>query len=272
MTEQQDAIETLAAAGVVDALKWAAESACRRTMADYEPAAGYDTRWVGSTRYILLEDRQDRVFSCGLYAPPSDGAEGSLDVVQTGLLPGEIESMPSLPAGRVVRSDVNGSQGWACGEYRWLMMSAKVGHIEEVAWQRMSKTRQRVALQPAPPMEQGTLFEDTGEQSPEVAALLNRVGFQMDRTTLQLAHSLDAVSGRFELFIGRPRYNIDGGLAWHWKEPLITMPVGGGGRLTVPAPTAPEVPAQRSVEVPDAVVRLRPGASVRPSGRVAEGQ
>jgi len=269
MSEQQDVIDTLRAAGVIDALKWAAESACSRTMEDYSPGAGHDGRWVGNTRYILLEDRLDRVFGCRRYGPPPGGGqEADADLLHDQLPQHEVDSMPRLPVGLVVRSNLNGSSGWAYGDYRWLLNSSVPGRIDALSWK--SETKKQVARQPAPKLEQGSLFEDLNGQSPEVAAELAQVRFLLDRPTLVLAHALNADTGRLELFLGQSKYNFGGGDAWHWREVLIQTPPRGNGRGVTPVPVAPTSLTPAVVAVPDAPVRLRRPAEAQPVGRAAE--
>ena len=62
MAEQQDVIADLTAAGVLTGIRWAYESATRRSLESYCEADGHDPAWLGHTRFTLFRDRLDRVF------------------------------------------------------------------------------------------------------------------------------------------------------------------------------------------------------------------
>src|ERR1700722_19662748 len=64
MGEQQEVIEELTAAGVLAGIRWAYESATRRSLESYCEADGHDPAWLGHTRFTLFRDRLDRVFTC----------------------------------------------------------------------------------------------------------------------------------------------------------------------------------------------------------------
>ena len=75
MGEQQEVIAELTAAGVLAGIRWAYESATRRSLESYCEADGHDPAWLGHTRFTLFRDRLDRVFACARYAVPTvDGA------------------------------------------------------------------------------------------------------------------------------------------------------------------------------------------------------
>src|ERR1700684_4002712 len=77
MGEQQEVMADLRAAGVLAGIRWAYESATRRSLEMYCEADGHDPAWLGHTRFTLFRDRLDRVFSCVRYAVPAvDGGLG----------------------------------------------------------------------------------------------------------------------------------------------------------------------------------------------------
>ena len=156
--------------------------------------------------------------------------------------------MPQLPPDLVRRADLNHSPGWRIDDLRFLLASCAFGKIDSLPWPQKSPTKQLVAKQPNPEPEM-TLFDDLVAE--EVAGLLALDDDALDLTTLVSAHSLDAVSQRRELVLGRPRLNDGGGDAWHWYVDLLGGPTSSGSRQPEsPAPSAPD-------EVPDAPVRLR---------------
>lgn len=249
MTEKTDIISQLEDGGLLGALAWAYTSAVTRTLDDYSEDAGYDAAWLGNTRFTLFRDRIDRVTSCGKYALQvgADSSEG-LDLVHAELTEREIETMPQLPPDLVRRADLNHSPGWRIDDLRFLLASCAFGKIDSLPWPQKSSTKQLVAKQPNPEPEM-TLFDDLVAE--EVAGLLALDDDALDLTTLVSAHSLDAVSQRRELVLGRPRLNDGGGDAWHWYVDLLGGPTSSGSRQPEsPAPSAPD-------EVPDAPVRLR---------------
>lgn len=109
---------------------------------------------------------------------------------------------------QVVRDDLNGSPGWRYGPYRVLLKRHEFGNVRGIRWDRDSPTKQAVARQ--------TYVED-----PQLALPL---GVEAHDTpgvvTLVLAHSATEAPLEMELFLGRPRWNADGGTAWHWVRAL----------------------------------------------------
>lgn len=269
MTEQQDVIDALQAASVLDAVRWAFDSACNQTIADYAPLHGHDTQWVGNTRYKVLQNRLDRVFAQREFAPPAgSGQEVSRDLLYAGLPQAEIDTMPLLPVGTAYRDDFNQSPGWTSLGYRILIASFTAGRIDEIQWTQKSTTKKRVAQQPNPDPAQEMLFEET-DLDPETFALLMREDLKLDRETFVLAHALDADSNARELYLGRPALNVGGGAAWHWRHALVT-PVRGddGGLGAESGPTEPLRPGPDATSVEDANVKLRKAAGASPKEAV----
>ncbi|MFN2496910.1 MAG: hypothetical protein ABR608_13530 [Pseudonocardiaceae bacterium] len=256
MSEQDDALAQLRATRALDGLRWAHRTAYRQVMDDYDPETGHTQVWVGMSAYVILQDRMDRVFSCGRYAVDPEDPDAGRDLLLAGILQREFDTMPPIPPGTVVRADLNGSPGWQCGSWRWLLTSARFGHIDNIPWPQKRSTKQRVAQQPSP--EDLTLFSlseagsgRAGEALDELVALA-----QESTKILILAHSVDRHTGVTELFLGRPRFNEGGGYAWHWRVNLRSLPPGGSGTGRVPGP--PQPPGSGSDPVADAPVRLRP--------------
>lgn len=260
MTENTDLIVRLRAGGILDGIQWAYASATSRALADYSEDAGYDTAWLGSTRFILFRDRLDRVFACGKYALQS-GADASagLDLVRVELTEKDIEAMPAIAPDLVRRSDLNHSPGWLFEDVRFLLASCEFGKIDVLPWPQKSPTKQTVAKQPSPEPAP-TLFDELA--AGEVGGLLALADDALDVDTFVVAHTLDSVSQKRELVFGRPRLNHGGGDAWHWYENLLSGPSSWGSEQTIPRPTGPD-------SVPDAPVRLRDKAGQRD---VADGQ
>ncbi|TYB49737.1 hypothetical protein [Actinomadura chibensis] len=103
----------------------------------------------------------------------------------------------------VVRDDLNGSPGWRYGPYRVLLKRHEFGNVRAIRWDRDSPTKQAVARQ--------GYVDDPQLELP--------LGIQRDTPgviTLVLAHSASEEPLEMELFLGRPRWNADGGTAWHW--------------------------------------------------------
>jgi hypothetical protein len=251
MREQQEVIAELGAAGVLTGVRWAYESAVRRTLETYSEADGHDVAWLGNTRFTLLRDRLDRVFGCGRYvAGPGD--ETDLDVLYAELSDQDIETMPQLAPGVVRRRDLHGSPGWAHQDRRFLLASGEPGRLDVLPWPSKSLTKRLVALQPSPEVRQPSLFE--GFDPEEVGGLRALLDADEDPelATYVVGHSLDPFTGGIELVFGRPRLNAGGGQAWYWREDLLALPLPAQGRRDGAAPVAVD-----PVWAPDAPVRLR---------------
>jgi hypothetical protein len=153
----------------------------------------------------------------------------------------------------VDRRDLNNSPGWSTANWRWLLASYKFGQVDKIAWPERSKTKQLVAQQPHDE-DDGGLFLLSAlpgitptESLPEAKRELRR--------TLVLAHAMDPVTNEFELFLGRTRWNADGGHAWAWRVDLTTWPRGRGQGGVPHQPVDPFLPDGGRVE--DAKVRVR---------------
>lgn len=245
MSEQSDLIGRLEAVQFLASVRWAYGSATGRTLDDYSEDAGYDAAWLGQTRHTLFRDRLDRVTSCGRYALQADADENSgIDLVHAELPERDIVSMPQLPRDLVRRADLNLSPGWVVDNVRVLLASCLLARhqVEE----RRTRVRVRLASYP---LLGGTLLRPG--QVVEVSGLLALGEGSVDMDTYVIAHTLDPVSQRRELVLGRPRMNRGGGQAWYWRENLLLVPTDPGARR-------PEMPAAAAVDkVPDAAVRLR---------------
>lgn len=260
MSEQEDVIGDLGDLGVLGAIRWAYQSACNRTLRDFDEADGHDSTWFGTTRHTLFRDRLDRVFQCKRYAAQDGAEEDNLDLVFERLAQEEIDSFPVLAPSLVGRADLQGSPGWSSGGYRFLLASTSYGEVETLPWPRKSETKQMVAAQlgPEPP---ATLFDDLADDEVgSLRALQATAEAELDVQTFVVAHSLDAVTGERELVFGRPFLNYGGGNAWRWREDLLRDLPFGGGRTQVPLrPSSPDAE-------PDAVVRLRRDVARRARG------
>lgn len=260
MSEQQDVIETFGDAGVLGGIRWAYDSATSRVLEDYSEDDGHDAAFAGTMRYTLIRDRLDRVFSTGRYAIPAGNSDGqlSLDLLHAALTKRDIETMPVLAPGLVVRADLNGSPGWRWQHWRWLLAAAPYGQVDALPWPRKSLTKQRVARQPEPDSDQPTLFDAFADD--EIAGLAEMLdaALKLDLETLVVGHTQDVAHNGRELVLGRARLNTGGGSAWHWKQDLLLLPPTDGGRRPAPnpMPIGPD-----PIAVADAPVRLRPAAA-----------
>ncbi|MFD0684360.1 hypothetical protein [Actinomadura fibrosa] len=137
----------------------------------------------------------------------------------------------------VVRDDLNGSPGWRYGPYRVLTKRHEFGAVRAIRWDRERPTKQAVARQGY--IEDPQLSLDLGVGPRDTPGVV----------TLVLAHSASEEPLEMELFLGRPRWNADGGTAWHWVKELTdealgrdprrklverTMPLWGGDEDDVP--------------------------------------
>lgn len=265
MGEEDEVMAALGEAGVLAGVRWAYRSAVNRSLELYSEEDGLDVPWLGTTRYTYFRDRLDRVFSCERYAVSSTG-DDPYALVAT-LSKDDVDTMPRLAPGLVVRSDLNRSPGWLHdGRRRFLLAACEYGQLGSIPWQQKSPTKQQVARQPSPdPPAVATLFDALGpdEVGDVLAAFERRDDHGVD--TFVVAHTLDPVTGSTELVIGRPQLD-DGREPWRWRRDVLDLPPFTGGRRIDDLPR----PAGPSTE-PDAPVRLRPSAGEQPAGEAGDG-
>jgi hypothetical protein len=281
MGEQQEVIEELTAAGVLAGIRWAYESATRRSLESYSEADGHDPAWLGHTRFTLFRDRLDRVFACSRYAVPTADGELDLDVLYAELSERDLVTLPRVAPGLVLRRDLRGSAGWSYRRHWFLIASAEFGRLDTLPWLEKSVTKQLVAAQPGPDHRQPSLFEGLLTDGvrpdgllPEGAPLPARIDplllaadRQLKLPSFIVAHSLEADTGEIELAFGRPWLNLRGGSAWHWREDLLTVPLPAARRTEVQAAAR----VDKLSAVPDAPVRLRVIDGGRRAGRERDG-
>lgn len=256
MTERDEILLRLEDDEILNGIRWAYRSAARQVSEDFSEESGHTAGWVGNTRYVLFQDRLDRVFSCGRYVLNADvHPDEGRDIVFASLAQDEIETLPQIDPNLVHRSNLNHSTGWSFRGIRWLLASGPYGKLDAIRWDRRSRTKRLVAQQRNVDPNQASLFEDLpAESTPEwVDAVTTPDLADLDQLTLVVGHSQDIITWRSEMGIGIPRLARDGS-AWNWFENLLnTPPTKGGVRLL--QPTTP--PGDASVNEPDAPVKLR---------------
>jgi hypothetical protein len=265
VSEQQDVIRELEAAGVLAGVRWAYLAAVSRTLEVFSEPDGHDAALFGNLRFTLFRDRLDRVFACDRYElQPGSAATDHLDLLYAELSQNDIQAMPQIVPDLVRRADLMGSPGWAIGGRRFLLAACAFGKLDSLPWPRKSPTKQRVARQPQPDPAQPSLFDDVADE--EIAGLqeLLAAAHRLDLETFVVAHTLESVSGDMELVFGRARLNNGGGEAWYWYQDLLTAPPADSGRHRGDTRLLPPD------SVPDAPVRLRPRTSEQPAGRAGE--
>ncbi|HTU75351.1 MAG TPA: hypothetical protein VMG38_17700 [Trebonia sp.] len=244
MDEHAEVIEALREAGVLVAIRWAYESAVRRALETYSPEDGHDTAWLGNTRYVLFRDRLDRALRCGRYAMPDGDATDHPDGLFAELSEQDSSTLPHVKNGTVVRHDLHGSPGWACGAGRFLIASADFGFVRTLPWAYKSRTKRIVAMQKPPVMDFEDVLFGLHEVLPagphglagSAPGSLGLAGSALDPRKLHdlptfvVAHSLEPISGQTELILGRPRMNAAGGPAWYWLEDLSAVDLPATGR------------------------------------------
>ena len=256
MIERDDILLRLEGTGILNGIRWAYRSAARQVSEDYSEESGHTAGWVGNTRYVLFQDRLDRVFSCGRYGlnvdvHPNEGR----DIVFASLTQDEIETLPLIDPSLVQRSNLNHSIGWSFSGIRWLLASGPYGKLDAIRWDRRSRTKMLVAQQRNVDPNQASLFEDLTEDP--TAAWIDAVTSpdlaELDQLTLVIGHSQNIMTWRSEMGIGIPRLARDGS-AWNWFENLLTTPPTTGGARLI-QPSAPI--AMNNLDEPDAPVKLR---------------
>lgn len=267
MSEQKAVIETLRRGQILDAIRWAYESASAGVAEDYRLGKGYDEGWCGYSRHTLLRDRLNRVFSLGVYVVPvgSDPHE-NLDILFEAIPENERATFPFIEPGRVEAADLNGSPGWQYKGNRLLIASIPHDNIDDIAWGRRSATKQLVASQPEAESDEDTLFHGLaaeGDAGAQAIIDAYESAKPLDMPTYFIGHGHDLIGGgRQRLLVGRPQLKAND--PWAWTENLLITPPPTSGGLKPPAPNPDRTQA------PDAPVRLRrPAASTASS--TAEG-
>lgn len=254
MSEQEEVLQALEEAGVVDLFEWVGQTASWRLLQDFDEDAGHDQAVIGTLGYKYLINLFDRASGSGRFAlPEGAAAEDGLDLVRAGVTQEAFEAMPRFEPGSIFRSNFNGSPGWAQDGIRWLLQSYRFGKIDKIAWTKKSDTKRRVAQYP--------FFQDSD-------ALLTYADFGLDEEdfpsdlgfegkTLVLAHSFDRATGAYEIYLGRSRDSGGRGEnPWYWRYLVASGGSDGGLRETGDAlPVLPGTPASAQAE--DLKVRLR---------------
>jgi hypothetical protein len=213
MSEQDAALAALHRGGVVDAIRWAWSAAARWTTQDYRPPTGHDQVWLGLTAHKLFCNRLDKVFHCGDYTVAPDEELVGRDVLGDGLLSGELDTMPSLRPGLVLRADDQGSPGWRFDRWRWLITSFTFEGIDKISWQSKTPTKQRAAGR-RPAADQFSLFSLSEDD--------------IDDSVLFVAHAINSDATGSEVWLGRPHTTEGGGRPWTWRQRLEPMPLAPG--------------------------------------------
>lgn len=232
-------------------IAWAFQSACDQAFGDFARGTGYTALSAGVGRYDLLADRLDRVFSCGDFEVAEGMESIGLDVLYDGLTDQARLTMPVIKAGTLVRSNLNGSNGWALRGFRFITHSYRWGEVASIDWMHSSKTLQAVSRQSPAAFVPMTLLDEILDEA-QRDDLANQDALPtVSMPTLVLVHALDRDTSQRELAIGHSRYNEDAGGPWHWREDLL-----GGPAPKQSSRSVPNVPAP-SQDAPDVSVRLR---------------
>lgn len=255
MSEQAEVVGALEEAKIINLFEWAGQTAYGRVFQDFDEDAGHDQAIVGSLGYKYLVNLLDRAGGCDKYALPEDTSpEAGLDLLRAGITDEAFDDMPRFAPGSIIRSNCNGSPGWARGNIRWLLQSYNFGEIDRISWSQKSETKRRVAQRPSSE-DPNALFAltDLGLEEEDLVEDLDFSG-----KTLVLAHAFDRATGGFEMYLGRSRETVSrGDTPWYWRHL-----VASGGPGTAPLgtvdwiPSLPGTPA--SSDVADTPVRLRP--------------
>ena len=169
MSEHQDLVGDLEAAGVLTGVRWAYRAATSRTLEIFSEPDGHDEALLGTLRFTLFRDRLDRVFACDRYElQPGSGATDHLDLLYAELSQEDIRTMPQLAPDLLCRADLTGSPGWAIEGRRFLLAACAFGKLDSLPWPRKSPTKRRVAQQRQPNPAQASLFEGVADE--EIAA------------------------------------------------------------------------------------------------------
>jgi len=251
MITQEAALDALKTDDIARGISWAFQSACDQALEDFARGTGYTALSAGVGRYDLLADRLDRVFSCGDYEVAEGMEFAGLDVLYEGLSPQARLTMPIVKAGRMIRSNLRGSNGWRVGGFRFITHSYPLGEVAQIDWTQSSKTLQSVSRQAPSAFVPLTLLDLILNQEQREDLAAQDAVPAVDMPTLVLVHALDRNTSDRELAIGHSRYNDDALEPWHWCESLLSPLEPELNSRSIPRVVKPPIDA------PDVAVKLR---------------
>lgn len=252
---RDEVLDVLHRTEVAAGIAWAFDAASERILEDFTRGTGYGALTAGVGRYEVLADRLDRVFSCGDYeVEPGMEFEG-LDLVFEGLSERVQKTMPLINASTVIRANLNGSNGWRVGGFRFITHSFKPGERTKIDWTTATPTVKAVARQAPSSFTPVTLLDRMLDADARADLAAQDVLPLINIPTFVLGHALNLTTMERELVIGQPRYNDDKGNAWIWSEDLVYGDGGGSGGRPQPNLVLPQV------DEPDVAVRLRTNAA-----------
>lgn len=254
MNQSADVLEAFEGEQVLELFEWVGRTVHARVFQDYEEEAGHNQTTVGTLAHAYLVDQFDRATGCGRFKLPADlPREDGAHLVRAGISDEDFETMPRIEPGAIIRSNCNGSAGWASGDIRWVLQSHEFGRVDRINWSQKSPTKQVIASEPFADDPHALFgYEELGMEA------LNAT---FTGTTLVLAHAFNRRTGAYEMHLGRSRNSSpreDG--PWHWRVPVAS----GGSDAAAAARVEWSIGlpgTAASVDVPDTPVRLRPAAS-----------
>lgn len=252
MTARDDALQALRISKTLDLLSWAAPVAFAATDQLYDEDAGHDQMVIGVLNFTHLRDLLDRATSNGRFKV-GEGLEGlGADALKRGISPGAFKAMPVVADGAIVRSDYNGSPGWAAEGYRVLLQSYPFGQVDQIKWGQRSDAKRRVASQQY--VGAAALFTDEDFGLESIQGIPDDDEF--DGITLVAAHAFNPITKQFELHVGQSKNSLHkNDSCWHWKKRILSggTPFEGTGLSTPPA-----LPGDAaSTDVDDVTVRIK---------------
>ena len=252
MTSEDDALESLGRSGLLEVLKWAVLVAFARTGQDYDEDAGHDQMLIGVHNFVYIRDLLDRATANERFVLPEGASKLGEDVLGRGITPEALRTMPSIPPGRIRRSDYQHSPGWVADGYRVLLQSFKYVEVDHINWGQRSDAKRRVASQAF--ITQGVLFSNADFGLESIVGIPDDDEFE--GVTLIAAHSYEPITGKFELYIGQSKNSeFRGDSCWHWRRQLLdgdtSSKLTGWGLPSVLPGNAP------SMHVEEIAVRLK---------------
>lgn len=226
-------------ASVIEGIRWAASSAERGVFETFHPAEGHTSRVKGSLKRDLIVDRVDRVFQTGEYIRSGDLDASTDDSrLYEALSVAEIDSMPKVKPGTVIRDDLGQSTRWVSGKYGIYPQSIGANDFSDWKWPQLrSKIKQEIAKTPQHTVDRPGVQLALNLQ-PTVHTSNPTDPSSSTEISLILAYRSEA--DRIEVGLGIPRYNNDGGSPWHvfieldrWTPTNAIVSSGG-------SPTPPE--------------------------------
>lgn len=201
---------------VIPSMQWAIATAGETAAKQFDPATGHTNRLFGHIKRDLIIDRLDRTFQTGeyLYSYDPESANDDSRLYET-LSDTEIDSMPKVEPGIVVRDNRRQSTKWRFKRYCIYLHSFGSNEFYDLNWcTQKSAIKREIASTP---------YKAGGATGTQLALDLDDefltaspkfTNFSTP-TEVSLILAYRSLADSLAVGVGVPRNNTDGGTPWH---------------------------------------------------------